>query len=144
MTSPALAYPPPRRSNPIQLLNRILRPSVRLKTTLYALSLLVLLLIFFALNAAHSTSVSNSEPATAPSNDSPADSGEGINVAQGKDAHLRDQEIQRSFEEPDYALLSGKQPSELGCDVPLEGEDAGVLVFLGIFSAAASKGRRDL
>lgn len=145
MTSPALAYPPKARLSPRQLFQRILRPSVRLKTSLYSLSILIILLIFLALNAAHSTRVAEpSEPATVPSTDSPADSGEGKSVAQGKDAHLVDEDIQRSFEEPDYALLSGLQPFEIGCDVPLEGEDKGVLVFLGIFSAADKKDRRDL
>ncbi|KAK1920534.1 hypothetical protein DB88DRAFT_503663 [Papiliotrema laurentii] len=45
----------------------------------------------------------------------------GNDAARGKDAHLVDQEIQRSFEEPDYSLLSGTQPHEIGCDVPLKG-----------------------
>lgn len=79
-------------------------------------------------------------------------------------------DIQRSFEEPDFALLSSKQPHSIGCDIPINWEanpnytpdlsgskgkkkgkdkkgvvgsglreDDGVLVFLGIFSAAASK-----
>lgn len=52
--------------------------------------------------------------------------------------------LDRSFEEPDFSLLSGKQPHEIGCDVSLEGPDAGPLVFVGIFSTAARKGRRDL
>ena len=83
---------------------------------------------------------------TSPASDSLADSGEGKSVAQGKDAHLLEEEIQRSFEEPDYALLSGVQPSRIGCDVPLDGNlaERGVLVFLGIFSTAASRLRRDL
>jgi hypothetical protein len=67
-------------------------------------------------------------------------------------------EIQRSFEEPDFALLSGQQPHTIGCDVPVDwrGKDGapppasvnddenGVLVFLGVFSAADKKRRRDL
>lgn len=73
-------------------------------------------------------------------------------MAQGKDAHLVDETgdgIQRSFEEPDFALLSGLQPSQIGCDVPLRGDggredESGVLVFLGIFSQASNKERRDL
>lgn len=76
-----------------------------------------------------------------------ADSGEGKSAAQGKDAHLMDGDIQRSFEEPDFALLSGLQPSEIGCDIPLEGvgaKEKGVLVFLGIFSTVDRKDRRDL
>lgn len=146
MSSPAHAYPPNKtRRSPRQLFQRLIRPSVRLKTSLYGLTIIVLLLIFLALNAAHSTRITETtEPATTPTNDSPADSGEGKNVAQGKDAHLVDQDIQRSFEEPDYALLSGLQPHEIGCDIPLQGEDKGVLVFLGIFSAADKKDRRDL
>lgn len=28
-------------------------------------------------------------------------------------------DIQRSFEEPDFALLSSKQPHEIGCDIPI-------------------------
>ena len=77
-------------------------------------------------------------------------------------------EIQRSFEEPDFGLLSSRQPSEVGCDVPLDWRGdgkvsldypgsnrtrtttsstttpstptptPGVLIFLGIFSAAQS------
>jgi hypothetical protein len=71
-------------------------------------------------------------------------------------------EIQRSFEEPDFGLLSSKQPHEVGCEVPLDwrGDGVvsfhypgsnqtstsssssdptpGVLIFLGIFSAAQS------
>lgn len=75
-------------------------------------------------------------------------------------------EIQRSFEEPDFSLLSGKQPHEVGCDVPIvwdpsvsnvsdsisnsnpnspsstnpknDNNNTGVLVFLGVFSAAQS------
>jgi hypothetical protein len=73
-------------------------------------------------------------------------------------------EIQRSFEEPDFSLLSGKQPHEVGCDVPIvwdpsvsnvsdslsssstsisttnsnNNNNTGVLVFLGVFSAAQS------
>lgn len=141
----ASAYPTPTRSFTIR---HLLRPSVRLKTALYTLSLLVTLLVILALNAASisSATAQTSDPVlnTSPTHDSPADSGEGKNVAKGKDAHLVDEEIQRSFEEPDFALLSGKQPSAIGCDVPLEGEDSGVLVFLGIFSAAANKERRDL
>ncbi|TXT10010.1 uncharacterized protein COLE_03944 [Cutaneotrichosporon oleaginosum] len=53
-------------------------------------------------------------------------------------------ELQRSFEEPDFALLSGRQPHQIGCDVPLEGENAGTLIFLGIFSSASARQRRDL
>lgn len=95
---------------------------------------------------------SGGELSKTPTNDSPADSGEGQNVAQGKDAHLVDETgdgIQRSFEEPDFALLSGLQPSQIGCDVPLKGDgskedESGVLVFLGIFSQASNKERRDL
>lgn len=145
MSAPARAYPKESRRSIKQWIRHLLQPSVRLKTSLYTLSFLILFLLFLALNAAHTTRpIENNEPATTPSEGSPADSGEGKNVAQGKDAHLVEQEIQRSFEEPDYALLSGKQPHEIGCDVPLEGEDKGVLVFLGIFSAADKKDRRDL
>jgi hypothetical protein len=126
----------------------LFRPSVRLKTTLYLLVLGIVLLVLLALNAFHTTTAlafpADSVLNTKPSHDSPADSGEGKHVAQGKDAHLVDEEIQRSFEEPDFALLSGKQPSQIGCNVPLEGEDGGVLVFLGVFSAADKKDRRDL
>lgn len=64
-------------------------------------------------------------------------------------------EIQRSFEEPDFALLSSKQPHEIGCDVPVDwrGEkgqgpeggvnksEDGVLVLLGVFSAGAVPGK---
>lgn len=64
-------------------------------------------------------------------------------------------EIQRSFEEPDFALLSGRQPHEIGCDIPVDwqGEkgkgpasagnknEDGVLVLLGVFSAGAVPGK---
>jgi hypothetical protein len=112
--------------------------------------LVITFLIVLALNAAHASSTYSNATGevavtnTTPSYDTPADSGQGIVVAKGKDAHLVDGAKPRSFEEPDYALLSGKQPSQIGCDVPLEGEDKGVLIFLGIFSAAVSKKRRDM
>jgi hypothetical protein len=90
-----------------------------------------------------------------------------------EDPYFTQPDIQRSFEEPDYALLSSKQPHEIGCDVPIrwnwngtkvdgmppdadeEGifeQDTGVLLFLGVFSAAQSasktyeemKRRRDM
>ncbi|WVQ80546.1 hypothetical protein IAT38_002651 [Cryptococcus sp. DSM 104549] len=147
MASSAKAYP--SRPSPLHFLSsphHLLRPSIRLKTTLYSLSLLIILLLLLALNAATSvpSSPSTTDVATAPAPDTPADSGEGKDIAQGKDAHLVDGDIQRSFEEPDFALLSGRQPSEIGCEVPLEGEGKGVLVFLGIFSAADKRERRDL
>lgn len=146
MSAPAKAYPKEQRRTFKQKIRHLLQPSVRLRTSLYTLSFIILFLLFLALNAAHSTKVgiNDAEIATKPSEGSPADTGEGKNVAQGKDAHLVEQEIQRSFEEPDYALLSGKQPHEIGCDIPLEGEGKGVLVFLGIFSSAERKDRRDL
>lgn len=138
-----------RRPFTFQNLRSLLRPSVRLKTTLYSLSISIILLIILALNAAHTSSAPTlSDPVlnTAPTHDSPADSGEGKNVAQGKDAHLVDEEIQRSFEEPSFGLLAGVQPSRIGCDVPLDGSESerGVLVFLGIFSTGDKKDRRDL
>ncbi len=79
--------------------------------------------------------------------------------AEGEEAvEEQEQEISRSFEEPDFALLSGRQPHEIGCDVPIDwhgkagmGPEAGpnedengVLVFLGVFSTADKKGRRML
>lgn len=109
--------------------------------------------MFLALNAANlssSTHISagDGEYNTIPSQLGLADSGQAKSVAQGKDGGSKE-EISRSFEEPDFALLSGKQPSERGCDVPLSGQgesedDEGKLVFLGIFSTALSKERRDL
>lgn len=72
---------------------------------------------------------------------------------------FRVEDFQRSFEEPDFALLSGKQPNEIGCEIGIDWkgrdgagpvsrvggeEDDGVLVFLGVFSAADKKRRRDL
>jgi hypothetical protein len=131
----------------------LLLPSVRLKTALYALSLLVIGLIFLALNAANlssSTHVSLGDGTynTIPAEAGLADTGAAKTVAQGQDGAEVKEEISRSFEEPDFALLSGKQPSERGCDVPLAGEaggqNEGKLVFLGIFSAADKKERRDL
>ncbi|ORY31443.1 hypothetical protein BCR39DRAFT_526792 [Naematelia encephala] len=152
MSSPAQAYPPQRPLTTFsQRLRYLLRPSVRLKTTLYSLTLAIALLVLVALNAARASSSSSTTSVdstlnTSPTQISPADSGEGHDVAQGKDAHLLEEEIQRSFEEPDFALLSGKQPHEIGCDVPLHGDESqrGVLVFLGIFSAADKRSRRDL
>lgn len=135
-------------------MSHLFRPSVRLKSALYSLTIFILALVILALNAASLTSrtstiASPTTLATQPTQDTLADSGEGKNVAQGKDAHLVDGDIQRSFEEPDYDLLSGLQPSEIGCDIPLEGEggkkgEEGVLIFLGIFSTADKKERRDL
>jgi len=144
-----------RRLNPfpfchlISTTRSLLRPSVRLKTSLYSLSLAIFLLVILALNAAHTPNApaqTDSILNTAPTHDTLADSVEGKKVAQGKDAHLVDEEIQRSFEEPSFALLSGSQPSQIGCDVPLDGEESekGVLIFLGIFSGVEKKERRDL
>lgn len=72
-----------------------------------------------------------------------SEDGRGVNGT-GAATNSTPARLQRSFEEPDFALLSGLQPHEIGCDVPLEGEDAGPLVFLGIFSSADKKRRRDL
>ncbi|WWC88817.1 uncharacterized protein L201_003730 [Kwoniella dendrophila CBS 6074] len=155
MTSqPAKAYPltrPPIKkyfTSP-QL---FLRPSIRLKTSLYTLSITIIILVILALNAITSSSSSDKEVDinTVPSHgDSPADTGEGKDVAKGKDAHLVDEEIQRSFEEPDFSLLSSKQPHQIGCDIPLSGsggsqKEQGVLMFIGIFSTADRRERRDL
>ncbi|KAL7422144.1 hypothetical protein Q5752_002787 [Cryptotrichosporon argae] len=125
----------------------LFRPSVRLKSALCVLGAVVVVLIVVAVNALHArfdAAAGAARVHTVPAADSPADSGAGVDAAKGKDAHLVDGEIQRSFEEPDYALLSGAQPHEIGCDVPLDGKDAGVLVYLGIFSTADRKDRRDL
>jgi len=144
------AYPPqPRRLS----VSHLFRPSVRLKSALYSLTIFIVALVILALNAASlasktSTITPTTTLNTKPTQDTLADSGEGKSAAEGKDAHLVDGRIQRSFEEPDYDLLSGLQPSEIGCDIPLKGEggegDEGVLVFLGIFSVADKKERRDL
>jgi hypothetical protein len=154
MPSPAAAYPPqPRRISFSP--SALFRPSVRLKSALYTLTIFIVALVILALNAASLASKSSTiTPTTTlntqPTQDTLADSGEGKSAAQGKDAHLVDGDIQRSFEEPDYALLSGLQPSEIGCDIPLQGEgggggqDEGVLIFLGIFSVADKRERRDL
>ncbi|ODO01524.1 hypothetical protein I350_06344 [Cryptococcus amylolentus CBS 6273] len=146
MGSPANAYPSrPGLKHFLQHPHHLLRPSIRLKTSLYTLTLLIVLFLVLALNAATSgPSTSERNISRSPKLDTPADTGEGKDIAQGKDAHLVDGDIQRSFEEPDFALLSGRQPHEIGCNVPLEGEDSGVLIFLGIFSAADKRGRRDL
>ena len=146
LSTSANAYPPRRRT-----IYSFLRPSVRLKSALYSLTIFIVALVILALNAASLASSSRTlSPSTTlntqPTQDTLADSGEGKNAAMGKDAHLMDGDIQRSFEEPDFALLSGLQPSEIGCDIPLEGKEGekGVLVFLGIFSTADRKDRRDL
>ncbi|WVQ65931.1 uncharacterized protein L199_004109 [Kwoniella botswanensis] len=149
-SSPARAYPLTRPSVRQYIFSPqlLLRPSIRLKTSLYVLSITIILLVILALNAATSGPSTGQEVDvnTVPSHDSPADSGEGKDVAKGKDAHLVDEEIQRSFEEPDFSLLSSVQPHEIGCDVPIEGreKERGVLMFLGIFSAADKRERRDL
>ncbi|WVO15803.1 hypothetical protein L204_103465 [Cryptococcus depauperatus] len=128
-----------------KLAHYVFRPSLRLKTVLGTLILFILAILILALNAATSTPARPVlEIAKVPASDSLADSSEGKDIAQGKDAHLVDGAIQRSFEEPDFALLSDQQPHEIGCDVPLQGLGHGVLVFLGIFSAAEKKSRRDL
>ncbi|WVW84505.1 hypothetical protein I302_106539 [Kwoniella bestiolae CBS 10118] len=147
MTSPARAYPLTRPSVRQYIFSPqlFLRPSIRLKSSLYVLSITIIILVILALNAATSTSnPPEVDVNTVPSHDSPADSGEGKDVAKGKDAHLVDQEIQRSFEEPDFSLLASAQPHEIGCDIPLDGKDKGVFMFLGIFSAADKRERRDL
>lgn len=153
----ALAYsaqPRPSLHALVSSPRTLLLPSVRLRSALYALSLLILALILLALNAASLSSGSRlSSDAvslnTAPTGGGLADSLPGKKEAEGKDAIVKEEELQRSFEEPDYALLSGMQPSEIGCDVPLAGDGApaaeeGKLVFLGIFSAGDKKERRDL
>ncbi|BEI86425.1 hypothetical protein CcaverHIS002_0607120 [Cutaneotrichosporon cavernicola] len=53
-------------------------------------------------------------------------------------------DVWREWDEPDFALLSSRPPHQIGCDVPLDGENAGTLVFLGIFSSAPARERRDL
>lgn len=124
------------------------RPSVRLKALLCALSAGVLTLIVLALNAAHGGrlnllpggSIINRDPTVG----TPADSAKGLSIAQGRDEEKEEPEINRSFEEPDFALLTSPQPHEIGCDVPLEGDNSGVVLFLGIFSSASGKARRDL
>lgn len=144
--APSPTYPPRARRVSI---HHLFRPSVRLKSALYSLTIFIVALVILALNAASlasktSTITPTTTLNTQPTQDTLADSGEGKSIAQGKDAHLVDGDIQRSFEEPDFALLSSAQPSEIGCNVPLEGDGAGVLVFLGIFSVADKKDRRDL
>lgn len=58
---------------------------------------------------------------------------------------LEPEGLQRSFEEPDYSLLSARQPHEIGCNIPLEGENSGKLAFIGIFSSSVNgQSRRDL
>jgi hypothetical protein len=154
-SSPAIAYP--RTSSAFPLSKRslhytLLRPSIRLKATLYSLLTIIALLVLLALNAAHTPDLAlhPTDPAyhlnTSPSPDTPADSVEGLSEAAGQDAKVQVEELQRSFEEPDFELLNGIQPNEIGCDVPLDGNEGqrGVLLFLGIFSTADRKDRRDL
>ena len=157
MTSPVRAYPLTRRRPINYSLRQLFRPSIRLKTTLYILSLIIFVLVVLALNAGAQLSRApvpkTSSISKSAINDSLADTGAGKEVAKGQDAHLIagiEGQIQRSFEEPDYALLSGKQPSLVGCDVPLQSlglassEDDGVMLFLGIFSSASRRERRDM
>ena len=146
MTNPLTkghSAPAPRsKRNP----SRNWRYSFRLKTSLYTLILIILVLVLLALSLANRSALPkvSLEISRTPSNGSPADVGKGHDIALGKDAHLVDENVQRSFMEPDYALLSGVQPHEIDCDIPLEGPNKGVLVFLGIFSHAKARGRRDL
>lgn len=131
---------------------RLHRPSFRLKAALIFLSTGIIVLILLALNLITLDPTATPSTNTKPVDQAIADSGSAQTVAEGKDAHIEEQVIQRSFEEPDFALLSSKQPSEIGCDVPiskLDGrivnpDEEGVLVFLGVFSAADKKDRRDL
>ncbi|EJT49571.1 hypothetical protein A1Q1_01286 [Trichosporon asahii var. asahii CBS 2479] len=70
---------------------------------------------------------------------------EGVGTSHEKQWLLEPEGVQRSFEEPDYSLLSARQPHEIGCDIPLEGANSGKLAFIGIFSSSLNgKGRRDL
>jgi hypothetical protein len=152
-SSAATAYPAQPRIPFTRFLTSprtLLLPSVRLKSALYALSLAVILLIYLAVSAARLSAPNplgvEGELNTVPAHTGLGDSGAGAMAAKGKDGHLLQDEVQRSFEEPDFALLSGRQPHEIGCDVPLAGEsgEIGKLVFLGIFSAAGLRQRRDL
>lgn len=57
--------------------------------------------------------------------------------------------IKRDVGEPDYALLSARQPHEIGCDVPLIGEtmereEIGRLVLVGVFTTPEDYDRREL
>lgn len=70
---------------------------------------------------------------------------EGVGTSHEKQWLLEPEGLQRSFEEPDYSLLSARQPHEIGCDIPLEGDNSGKLAFIGVFSSSINgKGRRDL
>lgn len=57
--------------------------------------------------------------------------------------------IERDVGEPDFALLSARQPSEVGCDVPLIGEtrereEIGKLILVGVFTTPEAYERREL
>lgn len=70
---------------------------------------------------------------------------EGIGTSYERQWLLEPAGVQRSFEEPDYSLLSARPPHEIGCDISLEGENKGKLAFIGIFSSSLNgRGRRDL
>lgn len=81
-----------------------------------------------------------------PKINSPAEKPDALGAAQGQDAEAvgLHPEIRRSFEEVDFALLTSQQPHQVGCNVPLEGSDSGMLLFMGIFSSAKGRERRDL
>ena len=59
------------------------------------------------------------------------------------------EDIKRDIGEPDFALLSGKQPHEISCDVPLVGEtmereEIGRLMLVGVFTTPEAYSRREL
>lgn len=70
---------------------------------------------------------------------------EGVGTSHEKQWLLEPEGLQRSFEEPDYSLLSARQPHEIGCDIPLDGDNRGKLAFIGVFSSSLNgRSRRDL
>jgi hypothetical protein len=148
-------------------------PSLRSKRLRLPLSLLILLILFLLLGPSFHPSLNLPNNPLGPqasalaSLTKPQLDQSGQKVQQDRQAEV---DFQRSFEEPDFALLSGKQPHEIGCDVPIvwntsssssspsspspsaSSSETGVLIFLGIFSAAQSsssspdqmRARRDL
>lgn len=113
----------------------LVRPSFRLKTVLLTLVLGIAALVVLAINVAHTdvdTIVIGGKPI----------GGKPLPVDRKPTPSGVPDPPKRSFEEPNFALLSAKPPHQIGCDVPLNGTNAGPLVFIGVFSTMSEKAER--
>lgn len=139
------------------------RHFIRLRTIVCLAFGIAVLVVILTLNTIH-PDLDPPKPSPAPLSPAAAAANKlskpkaGVDVDGGSTELEAEPELQRSFEEPDFALLSGRQPHTLGCDVPVDwrGKDGagpqaspnedenGVLVFLGVFSSAEKKERRML